>query len=53
MRLYNTLTNKIEDFREIQENKVRIYCCGPTVYDYPHIGNLRTFCAVDFLVRTF
>ncbi len=53
MRLYNTLTNKIEEFIEIEKGKVKIYCCGPTVYDYPHIGNLRTFCAVDFLVRTF
>ncbi len=53
MKIYNTLTNKIEEFMEIEKGKVKIYCCGPTVYDYPHIGNLRTFCAVDFLVRTF
>ena len=53
MRLYNTLTNELEEFKEIELNKVKIYCCGPTVYDYPHIGNLRTFTVVDFLVRAF
>ena len=47
MRLYNTLTKNI-DF--IQEDEIKIYCCGPTVYNYPHIGNWRTFVFVDALV---
>ncbi|MCS7244358.1 MAG: cysteine--tRNA ligase [Candidatus Calescibacterium sp.] len=52
MRIYNTLTAKVEDFVPIRPPFVGIYACGPTVYDYPHIGNLRTFCCVDFLRRT-
>ncbi|MGA2696455.1 MAG: cysteine--tRNA ligase [Terriglobales bacterium] len=50
-RLYNTLSNAIEDFRTIDPGKVRMYACGPTVYDYGHIGNFRTFVAVDILFR--
>ncbi|MCS7164891.1 MAG: cysteine--tRNA ligase [Candidatus Calescibacterium sp.] len=52
MRIYNTLTERIENFEPINPPVVGIYACGPTVYDYPHIGNLRTFCCVDFLRRT-
>jgi cysteinyl-tRNA synthetase len=51
LRLYNTLSGKVEDFRPLEDNEVRMYACGPTVYDYGHIGNLRTFCAVDILRR--
>src|SRR5215475_7838689 len=51
LRLYNTLTAKIEEFRPMQGNQVRMYACGPTVYDYGHIGNFRTFIAVDLLYR--
>ena len=51
LHLYNTLTNKIEEFAPSQENTVRMYACGPTVYDYGHIGNFRTFVAVDLLRR--
>jgi cysteinyl-tRNA synthetase len=51
LRLYNTLSGKVEDFRTIDEGKVRMYACGPTVYDYGHIGNFRTFVAVDILQR--
>src|SRR6478672_375827 len=51
LRLYNTLSAKIEDFRPLQDNEVRMYACGPTVYDYGHIGNFRTFVAVDILRR--
>ena len=51
MRLYNTLSGKIEEFRPLQCNEVRMYACGPTVYDYGHIGNFRTFVAVDLLRR--
>jgi cysteinyl-tRNA synthetase len=51
LRLYNTLSGKIEEFHPIDDNRVRMYACGPTVYDYGHIGNFRTFIAVDFLYR--
>jgi cysteinyl-tRNA synthetase len=51
LRLYNTLSAKIEEFRTIDPQKVRMYACGPTVYDYGHIGNFRTFIAVDVLYR--
>jgi cysteinyl-tRNA synthetase len=51
LRLYNTLSGKVEDFRPIEDGEVRMYACGPTVYDYGHIGNLRTFVAVDILRR--
>ena len=51
LRLYNTLSGKIEDFQPLQDNEVRMYACGPTVYDYGHIGNFRTFVAVDILRR--
>ena len=51
LRLYNTLTGKIEDFHSIDGSRVRMYACGPTVYDYGHIGNYRTFIAVDLLYR--
>jgi cysteinyl-tRNA synthetase len=51
LRLYNTLSGKIEDFHPLEDNRVRMYACGPTVYDYGHIGNFRTFIAVDLLYR--
>src|ERR1700758_5299499 len=51
LRLYNTLSGQIEEFRPLQDNQVRMYACGPTVYDYGHIGNFRTFIAVDVLQR--
>jgi len=51
LRLYNTLSGKIEEFHPLQDNEVRMYACGPTVYDYGHIGNFRTFVAVDILRR--
>src|SRR5208283_676777 len=51
LRLYNTLSGKIEDFHPLDGNRVRMYACGPTVYDYGHIGNFRTFIAVDLLYR--
>ena len=46
---YNTLTRKKEIFKPIEENKVRMYSCGPTVYNYAHIGNFRTYIFVDTL----
>jgi cysteinyl-tRNA synthetase len=51
LRLYNTLSGKVEEFTPAQDNTVRMYACGPTVYDYGHIGNFRTFLAVDLLRR--
>src|SRR5712675_668588 len=51
LRLYNTLSAKIEEFQPMLGNQVRMYACGPTVYDYGHIGNFRTFIAVDLLYR--
>jgi cysteinyl-tRNA synthetase len=51
LRLYNTLSGKIEEFAPASGNTVRMYTCGPTVYDYGHIGNFRTFVAVDILRR--
>jgi cysteinyl-tRNA synthetase len=51
LRLYNTMSSKIEEFRTLGDNEVRMYACGPTVYDYGHVGNFRTFVAVDILRR--
>lgn len=51
LKLYNTLTKTLEEFKPIEEGKVKMYFCGPTVYDYPHIGNLRTFVVSDVLRR--
>src|SRR6266704_5739533 len=51
LRLYNTLSGKVEPFQPIRNNEVRMYACGPTVYDYGHIGNFRTFIVVDTLRR--
>jgi len=51
LRLYNTMSARVEEFRPLASNEVRMYACGPTVYDYGHIGNFRTFIAVDLLQR--
>src|SRR3954451_14502729 len=51
LRLYNTMSSQIEEFRPLRDSEVRMYACGPTVYDYGHIGNFRTFVAVDLLRR--
>lgn len=53
MRLFNTLTNKKEEFKPIEEGKVFIYICGPTVYNHAHIGNTRPMIVFDVLRRTF
>jgi cysteinyl-tRNA synthetase len=53
LRLFNTMSSQIEDFRPLRDREVRMYACGPTVYDYGHIGNFRTFVAVDLLRRFF
>lgn len=53
MRLFNTLTNKKKEFKPIEEGKVSIYICGPTVYNHAHIGNTRPMIVFDVLRRTF
>ena len=52
MKLYNTLTRKIEDFIPWEKGHVKMYTCGPTVYNYAHIGNLRTYIMEDILEKT-
>jgi cysteinyl-tRNA synthetase len=51
LQLFNTLSGRTEEFHPLEDNLVRMYACGPTVYDYGHIGNFRTFVAVDVLRR--
>lgn len=51
MKIYNTLSRKTETLMPMEENHVRIYACGPTVYNYIHIGNARPICAFDVLRR--
>src|SRR5579863_7384392 len=51
LRLYNTMSSQVEEFHPLLDHEVRMYACGPTVYDYGHIGNFRTFIAVDMLQR--
>lgn len=53
IRFYNTLTKKIEEFIPLEEGKIKMYMCGPTVYDYFHIGNARSFVMVDVINRYF
>lgn len=52
MKLHNTLTKNIEEFTPLQDKVVRMYSCGPTVYDHIHIGNLRAYIFADILRRT-
>ena len=52
MKIYNTLTRKVEDFIPHEEGKVKIYTCGPTVYHYAHIGNMRNYIGHDLLEKT-
>jgi cysteinyl-tRNA synthetase len=51
LRLYNTLSRKVEPFEPLQPGRVSLYTCGPTVYNYAHIGNFRTFLFEDLLRR--
>ena len=53
MKFYNTLTNQVEEFKPIEENKIKMYVCGPTVYNYIHIGNARPIVVFDILARYF
>ena len=51
MRLYNTLNKKVEDFIPNNKDEVTMYTCGPTVYHFAHIGNLRTYITEDILEK--
>ena len=51
IRLFNTLTRRKEEFKPLKPGKVKMYTCGPTVYDYAHIGNFRAFLFEDLLKR--
>lgn len=51
MKLYNTFSNKVEEFTPLKPGKVKMYSCGPTVYSHPHIGNFRSFLVADLLKR--
>ena len=52
LRLFNSLTRKVETFRPVHPGEARVYSCGPTVYNYPHIGNMRAYVFADVLGRT-
>ncbi|MBN1168510.1 cysteine--tRNA ligase [Candidatus Woesebacteria bacterium] len=52
MKIYNSLGSKIEEFEPLEEGIVKVYTCGPTVYNYASIGNFRTYLAADILIRT-
>ena len=51
MKLFNSYSNKVEEFKTIEENKVKMYVCGPTVYDYAHLGHARCYITWDVLYR--
>ena len=51
MKIYNTLTNRKEEFVPLEKGKIGIYVCGPTVYNYIHIGNARPICVFDVFRR--
>ncbi|HXF72734.1 MAG TPA: cysteine--tRNA ligase [Actinomycetota bacterium] len=51
MRLYNTLTRRVEEVVPLEDRRIRMYTCGPTVYRYAHLGNLRTFLLADLVRR--
>src|SRR5690606_40939751 len=52
LRLYNSRTRQLEDFEPVHAGEARVYSCGPTVYNYPHIGNMRAYVFADTLGRT-
>jgi len=51
VKVHNTLTRKIEDFKPMSEGKVGIYVCGPTVYGHAHLGHAKSYVSFDILVR--
>ncbi len=52
LRLFNSLTRQLEEFQPVHAGEARVYSCGPTVYNYPHIGNMRAYVFADILGRT-
>ena len=52
LKLFNSLTRSLQEFRPVHEGEARVYTCGPTVYNYPHIGNMRAYVFADVLGRT-
>ena len=52
LKLFNSLTRQLETFQPVHEGEARVYTCGPTVYNYPHIGNMRAYVFADILGRT-
>ena len=52
MKFYNTINRKKEDFKPIKDGEVKLYTCGPTVYNYAHIGNFRAYIFEDLLRRS-
>ena len=52
LRLFNSLTRSLEEFQPVHSGEARVYSCGPTVYNYPHIGNMRAYVFADTLGRT-
>jgi len=53
MKFYNTISGKIEEFKSLKNKEVRMYTCGPTVYDFAHIGNFRAYIFEDIVRRSF
>ena len=53
MKIYNTMTNKLEEFIPLEKGKLKLYVCGPTVYNYIHLGNARPVVVFDTLARYF
>ncbi|PVX23503.1 MAG: cysteine--tRNA ligase [Candidatus Bathyarchaeum sp.] len=51
LRVFNTMSGQLEEFKPIKENQVSLYVCGPTVYDWAHLGHARTYLAFDVIVR--
>jgi len=51
MKIYNTLTHQVEEFKPLVDSEVKMYACGPTVYDFSHIGHMRRYVGDDILVR--
>ncbi|NBW75010.1 MAG: cysteine--tRNA ligase, partial [Sphingomonadaceae bacterium] len=52
LKLFNSLTRQLEEFQPVHAGEARVYSCGPTVYNYPHIGNMRAYVFADLLGRT-
>src|ERR1700746_672731 len=51
LEVFNTLSGRVEELKTLEDKRIRMYSCGPTVYDYGHIGNFRTFVFVDLFRR--